>query len=41
MKYSAWTNKEMVRLRECYPTMSKEELVREFAPALIRRSFVG
>jgi hypothetical protein len=32
MKYTKWTNKQMVRLRKHYPTMTKQELIIEFAP---------
>lgn len=32
MKYAKWTNKQMVRLRKHYPTMTKQELIIEFAP---------
>jgi hypothetical protein len=32
MKYTKWTNKQMVRLRKYYPTMTKQELIIEFAP---------
>jgi hypothetical protein len=32
MKYSAWTNKQIVRLRECWPTMTRQELIAEFDP---------
>jgi hypothetical protein len=32
MKYVAWTNKQILRLRECWPTMPREDLLIEFAP---------
>jgi hypothetical protein len=32
MKYVKWTNKQIVRLRECYPKMPMNELIKEFAP---------
>ena len=31
-KYARWTNHKMLRLRQCYPVMTREELAREFAP---------
>ena len=34
-KYVQWTNRQICRLRECYPKMSNEELAKEFAPRSI------
>lgn len=32
MRYFPWTNKQIARLKECYASMSKDELIAEFAP---------
>jgi hypothetical protein len=32
MTYAHWTTRKLARLRECSPTMSAEDLAREFAP---------